>query len=140
MTAPRGRDGCVLYVDYDGVLHHENVLRHPKRGAYLQAPPGYVLFQRAELLAELLEPYPEVQIVLSTTWALQYGLTGAAKRLPEALQRRMIGGTFHSRHMHRAKFQYENRHRNHRPSMHATIVSTSIRNLSHHGTDTQPSS
>ncbi|WP_310344828.1 HAD domain-containing protein [Rhodoferax saidenbachensis] len=97
----------MLYLDFDGVMHHENVLWHPKKGAYLHVPPGYELFQHASLLAELLEPFPEVQIVLSTSWALQYGVTGAAKRLPEALQRRVIGGTFHSRHMSRSEFQYD---------------------------------
>lgn len=107
MTTPRGRDGLVLYLDFDGVLHHQNCLWHPKKGAYLHAPAGYKLFQHAELLAELLEPFPEVQIVLSTSWALQYGLAGAAKRLPAELRDRVIGGTFHSRHMPRQQFQYE---------------------------------
>jgi hypothetical protein len=107
MTPPKGRRGLVLYVDFDGVLHHQNCLWHPRKGAYLHAPEGYTLFQHAPLLAELLEPFPEVQIVLSTSWTLQYGLSGAAKRLPEALRERVIGGTFHSRHMHRAEFQFE---------------------------------
>ena len=40
----RGTGELVLYVDYDGVLHHENVLWHPKIEAYLSAPDGYVLF------------------------------------------------------------------------------------------------
>jgi hypothetical protein len=103
----KGQDGLVLYLDFDGVLHHQNCLWHPKKGAYLHAPLGYELFQHAQLLARLLRPFPEVQIVLSTSWALQYGLSGAAKRLPEALQGRVIGGTFHSRNMHRQQFQYE---------------------------------
>lgn len=107
LKPPRGRDGLVLYLDFDGVLHHQNVLWHPKKGAYLHAPPGYELFQHAELLADLLKPFPEVQIVLSTSWVLQYGLTGSAKRLPEELRKRVIGGTYHSRHMQRQEFQFE---------------------------------
>lgn len=107
MKPPKGRGGCVLYLDFDGVLHHQNVLWHPKRGAYLHAPAGYTLFQHAQLLAGLLKPFPDVQIVLSTSWALQYGVTGAAKRLPEALRARVVGGTFHSRHMRRQEFQFE---------------------------------
>ncbi|BDT72776.1 hypothetical protein os4_23210 [Comamonadaceae bacterium OS-4] len=103
----RERDGLVLYLDFDGVLHHQNCLWHPKKGAYLSAPAGYSLFQHADLLASLLKPFPEVQIVLSTSWVLQYGLTGAAKRLPTELQQRVIGGTFHSKHMHRQEFQFE---------------------------------
>lgn len=103
----KGRHGFVVYLDFDGVLHHQNCLWHPRKGAYLHAPAGYELFQHAELLAGLLAPLPQVQIVLSTSWALQYGVSGAAKRLPEELRKRVIGGTYHSRHMHRAEFQYE---------------------------------
>jgi hypothetical protein len=107
MTAPRGRGSGFAFLDFDGVLHHQNCLWHPRKGAYLHAPQGYELFQHAELLADQLKPFPEVQIVLSTSWVLQYGLSGAAKRLPEALRARVIGGTFHSRHMQRQQFQYE---------------------------------
>lgn len=106
LKTPKGRDGFVLYLDLDGVLHHENCLWHPKRGAYLCAPSRYVLFQHAELLAQLLEPYPEVKIVLSTSWIRRYGVTGTAKRLPLNLQVRVIGGTFHSGHMREDEFQW----------------------------------
>lgn len=92
-----GCDKLVLYLDFDGVLHHENVLWHPRVGAYLSAPEGYVLFQHAELLEKMLEPYPQVQIVLSTTWVRRYGCTKAAKNLRPALRARVIGATFHSR-------------------------------------------
>lgn len=90
---PVGRGQVVLYLDFDGVLHHENALWHPKRGAYLCAPPGHRLFQHVELLTEILEPYPELLIVLSTSWVLRYGYSGASKRLPEALRRRVVGST-----------------------------------------------
>lgn len=93
---PFGRGRVVLYLDFDGVLHHENALWHPKKGAYLCAPPGHRLFQHVDLLAEMLEPYPELLIVLSTSWVLRYGYSGAAKRLPAALRRRVVGSTFHS--------------------------------------------
>lgn len=99
MTTPAGRGGLVLYLDFDGVLHHENCLWHPKRGAYLVAPERYTLFQHTELLVQVLTPYPEVQIVLSTSWIRRYGVATSAKRLPAALQSRVIGGTFHSRYM-----------------------------------------
>jgi len=95
----RGRDRLVLYLDFDGVLHHENVRVSNKSGPFLQAPERYKLFQHAELLASLLEPYPELLIVLSTSWSVRYGVATAAARLPESLQDRIIGGTFHSRHM-----------------------------------------
>ena len=52
----KGTGELVLYLDYDGVLHHENCLWHPRRGAYLVAPQRYSLFQHAPLLEEMLEP------------------------------------------------------------------------------------
>jgi hypothetical protein len=106
LRPPRGRDGLILYLDFDGVLHHENCLWSPKLGPYLCAPARYTLFQHAELLAQLLAPYPEVLIVLSTTWIRRYGVAASAKRLPEGLQKRVIGGTFHSRHMREDEFQH----------------------------------
>lgn len=98
-----GRGGLLLYLDFDGVLHHENVVWHPKAGAYLAAPPPYRLFQHAELLEDLLAPYPDVGIVLSTSWVRVYGFSRATRYLTEGLQRRVIGATFHSA-MNRREF------------------------------------
>lgn len=92
---PKGMGQFVLYLDYDGVLHHENVLWHPRRGAYAGSP-GFLLFEHAPILDELLQPYPEVGIVLSTSWVRSYGCSGAAKRLPAGLRDRVLGATFHS--------------------------------------------
>ena|SRR5450830_205965 len=92
----KGTGELLLYLDYDGVLHHENCLWHPKIGAYLSAPDGYVLFQHAALLEQLLAPYPQVQIVLSTAWVRRYGCSKAAKNLRPALRSRVIGATYHS--------------------------------------------
>lgn len=88
--------GAVLYLDFDGVLHHENVLRQPQRGPHLVAPAGHRLFQHVDLLTEMLEPYPGISIVLSTAWVLRYGCRGAARRLPQPLRQRVVGATFHS--------------------------------------------
>ena len=104
----KGRGALVLYVDYDGVLHHENVLWHPKIGAYLSAPDGFVLFQHAELLEQLLVPYPEVQIVLSTSWVRRNGCAKSAKQLRPALRSRVIGATFHSK-MNEFEFSQKSR-------------------------------
>lgn len=97
MKALRGRGELVLYLDYDGVLHHENVLRHPRRGIYLGAPPEFTLFQHAALLETLLQPYPAVRIVLSTSWVRVLGYSYSVKRLPPGLRERVIGATYHSR-------------------------------------------
>lgn len=93
---PKGYGKHVLYLDFDGVLHHENCLWHPKKGAYLSAPSEFTLFQHAELLEALLAPYPAVLIVLSTNWVRRYGVARTAKRLPEDLRQRVIGATVHS--------------------------------------------
>lgn len=84
----------VLFVDFDGVLHNENVRWDPGRGLYLAAPARYSLFQHAELLREVLAPHPEVAIVLSTHWVRLYGFSQTAKHLPHALRERIIGATF----------------------------------------------
>lgn len=91
----RGTNGQLLYLDFDGVLHHENVWWHPKRGAYI-FETHYQLFEHVELLEQLLAPYPTVQIVLSTSWVRRYGMTKSAKFLGP-LRERVIGTTFHSR-------------------------------------------
>jgi HAD domain in Swiss Army Knife RNA repair proteins len=92
----RGTGELILYLDFDGVLHHENCLWHPKIGAYLSAPEGYVLFQHSVLLDQLLTPYPHVKIVLSTSWVRRYGCSKAAKNLRPGLRSRVIGATYHS--------------------------------------------
>lgn len=92
----RGTGELVLALDFDGVLHHENVLWHPRVGAYLSAPPQFKLFQHVDLLERSLAPYPAVQIVLSTSWVRQYGCAKATKNLSPALRSRVIGATFHS--------------------------------------------
>ncbi len=49
--------GWVLYLDFDGVLHPEDVWRRPKFGPYVATPPGHTLFEDASLLVALLNPY-----------------------------------------------------------------------------------
>ena len=93
----KGTGELLLYLDFDGVLHHENVRLHKNIGVYLDAPPGYALFQHVELLEQLLQPYPQVKIVLSTSWVRRYGCTGSAKNLRPTLRARVIAATYHSR-------------------------------------------
>lgn len=94
-SQPRGKGLPVLYLDFDGVLHHENVLRHPRRGIYA-GPPGFELFEHAALLEQLLEPHPLVRIVLSTSWVRAIRFSRSVKWLPRGLQDRVIGATYHS--------------------------------------------
>ena len=96
---PQGAGEAILYLDFDGVLHHEAVYWSPRRGPYMgkQLTSEHYLFQHAPLLVDLLAPHPDIKIVLSTSWVRSYGCYGAAKRLPASIRDRVIGATFHSR-------------------------------------------
>jgi hypothetical protein len=50
----------------------------------------------APLLAAVLLKYPNVRIVLSTSWARELGFSRARDYLPESLRHRVIGATWHS--------------------------------------------
>jgi len=95
----------VLYLDFDGVLHPEDVLWHPKRGIYVRSPPGHQLFEWVPILEALLQPYPKVAIVLSTSWVRERRFSFAKNRLSPMLQQRVIGATFHREYMHRESFR-----------------------------------
>ena len=72
--------------------------RRPGIGPYVATPPGHVVFEHAALLEHCIEPYPELRIVLSTSWVLVFrSIRKVARRLPPALRRRVVGATFHGR-------------------------------------------
>ena len=82
-----------LFLDYDGVLHSDDVYRN-KSGIALKS--GGTLFEHAHILAVAIEPHPEVNIVLSTSWVRELGFERAKKYLPPSLQSRVTGATYHS--------------------------------------------
>nr|WP_315593680.1 HAD domain-containing protein [uncultured Cupriavidus sp.] len=99
----------VLYLDFDGVLHPDSAYR-TRSGIELLHHPGHSLFEHVPLLDEMLAPYPDVKIVLSTSWLLiKGGYDHAEARLSPTLQERCIGGTFHRREMRKAWFQSKSR-------------------------------
>lgn len=113
VPSPRVMYGDVLYLDFDGVLHHQDVRVSHKHGIHF-GPEAYetgrkhTLFEHAPLLEQFLEPYPQVRIVLSTTWVQHDGFQRASKRLPSSLQRRCVGTTFHG-HMEKFLFREASR-------------------------------
>lgn len=111
-ATPPARVKCVpvLYLDFDGVLHPEDVWQRRGSPPYIKHPPGHALFEHAELLTELLMPYPALAIVLSTSWARVFSYSRAAKLLPRALMLRCIGATWH-REMDRYLFESMSRGR-----------------------------
>ncbi len=66
--------------------------------------PGHTLFEWMPILEELLEPYPTVKIVLSTSWVRAFGFEFAKSRLSKSLQSRVIGATFDNRMMQKLEF------------------------------------
>lgn len=94
----------VCYLDFDGVVHDDAVYWHPKRGIYI-ATPGRSLFEWMPILEQLLMPHPDVKIVLSTSWVRVENFEFAKGQLSPALQARVIGATFHKRHMSRYEFE-----------------------------------
>jgi hypothetical protein len=93
----------VLYLDFDGVLHDEQVFFHPRKGISL-ATPGRTLFEWMPILEQLLIPHPDVDLVLSTSWVRLRSFDFAKKCLSPDLQRRVIGATFHRGEMRSDKF------------------------------------
>jgi len=93
----------VVMLDFDGVLHDDQVYWHPKRGIYV-GTPGRALFEWMPVLEDLLAPYPDVKIVLSTSWVRVKSFDFAKKQLSRSLQNRVIGATFHRRHMRKDEF------------------------------------
>lgn len=80
----------LLYLNFDGVLHHANVEYTTATGPVMRAP-GQQLFAHAQLLADMLAPYPALRIVLTTRWHLSLGTDEAASLLPDELRKRVIG-------------------------------------------------
>lgn len=94
------RAELLLYVDFDGVLHHEAVLWHHKRGIYMSSTeaPGRTLFEWSKFLDAITADFPEFGLVLSSSWCVRPGFGKALKFLPRELRSRFIGGTFHRRY------------------------------------------
>lgn len=86
MSAP------TIYLDFDGVLHHDDVRLSRKRGIYCL---GGALFEHLPVLEEALAPYPDIRIVLSTSWVRSRSFSFARKKLG-ALAARVVGATWHS--------------------------------------------
>lgn len=97
-SSPKSAE-VVIYLDLDGVVQHEAVLFHPKRGVYMspKEAPHRALFEWLPILIEILAPYPLVKLVLSSSWCVRPGYAKTLKRMPGDLRNRFIGGTFHAR-------------------------------------------
>ena len=98
----------LCYLDFDGVLHPEAVFQSPTRGIYI-GTAGHALFEWQPILEELLTPHPDVKIVLSTSWVRARSYEFAKSQLTPALQSKVIGATFHNRHIRKDEFDLMSR-------------------------------
>jgi hypothetical protein len=83
----------ICYLDYDAVLHDGNVLRNRTKGMTIKTP-GRTFFEWMPILDDLLAPYPDLKIVLSTTWVRELGFNETKHELSASLKDRVIGSTF----------------------------------------------
>ncbi|MDD5297964.1 MAG: HAD domain-containing protein [Rhodocyclaceae bacterium] len=94
----------ILFLDFDGPLHPDEVYHFPGQGIVLRKanlPAEYAeaeLFCHMPLLEGVLADFPGVRIVLSTSWVPAIGFDNTKARLSPALQERVIGATFHRRY------------------------------------------
>jgi hypothetical protein len=93
----------IVYLDFDGVLHDEDVVWKRGKGIYVNTA-ARSLFEWEPFLIELLAPHPEVKIVLSTSWVLVKSFDYAKHRLSQPLRDRVVGATFHKHFMERESF------------------------------------
>ena len=95
----------ICYCDFDGVAHDDAVYWSAHDGVHLRTP-GRTLFEWLPILEELLAPYPDIKIVLSTSWVRVKGFDYAKRQLTTSLQSRVIGATFNNAETQ--KFDFDN--------------------------------
>jgi hypothetical protein len=84
----------VIYLDYDGVTHPGEVYVHPTEPKIRLHAKGCTLFENAPFLEEALAPYPDLHIVLSTSWVRSFGFEYARDQLMPSLRERVCGSTY----------------------------------------------
>ena len=85
----------VLFLDYDGCLHADDV--YLIDGVPVMRREGAQIFEHANMLAKILAPFPDVQIVLSTSWVGIFNFVRAKLYLPQSVQQRVVGTTYEYR-------------------------------------------
>lgn len=80
-----------IYLDFDGVLHSNNVLSPPIRPLELGAPGE--LFMHTVFLLDVLQPNPDVKNVLSISWVRMLSYDSVLKKVPEELRMMVTGAT-----------------------------------------------
>lgn len=87
----------ILYLDLDGVVHHEDVYMNTAGDVFIDPlvmAQGFTLFQWAPALVEQLAQRPAVKIILSTSWVRKLGMKYTLNALGVELAARVVGSTF----------------------------------------------
>lgn len=97
-SAPATAD-ALLYLNLDGVVQHEPMFWHPRRGTYVSPTVALdgTLFEWVPQLEEALASLPDVALVLSSTCFIRHSFEKTLKNFPAGLRSKFIGGTFHRR-------------------------------------------
>ena len=82
----------IVFLDFDGVVHPEGLASHDD------------LFVRLPLIEEVLREFPAVEIVISSSWRLEYdnpkqALTGLQQHFSADIAKRVVGVTPNHREM-----------------------------------------
>ncbi len=86
-----GEVTATMFLDFDGTLHIGRASMDEQRVITLDS--GRPPFEFAPLLIELLEPYPAVQLVLTTSWLMTLTEDEVVALMPQELGRRVVGTT-----------------------------------------------
>jgi len=103
-----------VFLDFDGVCHPDAVTHLPGEEVRLRTaflPKDYescTLFCYTRHLTEVLASFPQVRLILSTSWVEEFGLDHAKSLLPPALQYLVIGATYNQEST--PKWHYQTRY------------------------------
>jgi predicted thioredoxin/glutaredoxin len=98
-----GLNEILLYLSFDGCLHSRDCQFDYVSGVYI-GTDGLKQFAHVALLEEILKPFPEVKIVLSTSWVFLFGKTVAMNCLSPNVRKRVVGATFSTQMNRRSYF------------------------------------
>ncbi|MGF6931200.1 hypothetical protein OKW41_000339 [Paraburkholderia sp. UCT70] len=87
-------DVPTLYLNFGGVLNVGHGLLDDRGNIALDS--GRTPFEFAPYLLDVLTPYPQVQIIVTTSWLQSLGAGKTIALLPKQLRRRVVGTTLHT--------------------------------------------
>lgn len=92
-SSGEANSGALLYLGISGVLH-PSVSEYSQRYDRLPGSDGHTLYEGAPLLEKLLEGWPEVRIVLTSSLPRIYSFEMVLEQLGRQLARRVDGYTY----------------------------------------------